>query len=152
VLGSSYCTADPRCDRLLSLLRDLELHGAPRFLLHDNRPCGHPVPATDVPHSELDQVAGAKLAVDGEIEQGEFPEALRQPKTYPDRPDFLQAQGRLLSYQLALVPGFEMSSKSAFGLIHGGFHAVKPPPALQFATSTLSDPLEPFPSGCFPAV
>jgi hypothetical protein len=120
VLGSSPCTADPRCDRLSSLLRDLELHGTPRFLLHDNRPCGHSVPAGDVPHSELDQVAGAKLAVDGEIEQGEFPQALRQLKTYPDRPDFLQAQGRLLSYQLALVPGFEMSSKAAFGLIQGG--------------------------------
>ncbi|MDB6107140.1 MAG: hypothetical protein JWO52_7139 [Gammaproteobacteria bacterium] len=37
-----------------------------------------------------------------------------QLKTYPDRPDLLEAQRRLLSYEPALVPGFAMSSTAAF--------------------------------------
>ena len=88
--------ADPCCDGLPSLLSDLKLHRTPCL------------------YSELHQVAGAKLAVDRQIEQGKFPHALGQLKTYPDRPDLLEAQRRLLSYELALVPGFAMSSTAAF--------------------------------------
>jgi hypothetical protein len=68
--------ADPRCDGLPSLLSDLELHGTPCLLLHDNRSCGHTVTAGDVLYPELHQVAGAELAVDCEIEQGKFSHAL----------------------------------------------------------------------------
>src|ERR1700730_12535801 len=102
--------ADPRCDRLPSLLCNLELHGTPCLLLHDNRPCGHAVAAGDVLYPELHPITGAELAVDCQIEERKFPHALGQLKTYPDRPDFLEAQRRLLSYELAFVPGFAMSS------------------------------------------
>ena len=112
--------ADPRCDGLPSLLSDLELHGTRCLLLHVNRPCGHMVTAGHVLYPKLHQIAGAELAVDREIEQGEFSHALGQLKTYPDRLDLLEAERRLLSYELALVPGFAMSSVAAFGLMHGG--------------------------------
>jgi hypothetical protein len=101
--------ANPRCDglpSLLRLLRDLELHGTSCLLLHDNRPCGYSVPASDVRYSELHKIAGAELAVDREIEQSKFSHALRELEAYPDRPNLLEAQGCLLPYELVLVPGF----------------------------------------------
>lgn len=61
-----------------------QLHRTPCLLLHDNRPCGHTVAACDVLHPELHQGAGAELAVDRQIEQGKFPHALGQLKTYPE--------------------------------------------------------------------
>jgi hypothetical protein len=73
------------------------------------RPHGH-----RVLYPELHQVAGAELAVDREIEQGKFSHALGQLKAYPDRPDLLETQRCLLSYELAFVPGFAMSSVAAF--------------------------------------
>jgi hypothetical protein len=114
VVRSSPCIADPRCDGLPSLLSDLELYGPPCLPLHDNCPCGHTVAAGHVLYPKLHQVAGAEFAVDREIEQGEFSRALGQLKTYPDGPDLLEAQRRLLSYELAFVPGFAMSSVAAF--------------------------------------
>jgi hypothetical protein len=58
-------------------------------LLHDNRPRGNVVAATDIPYPQLHQVTGPQLAVDRKIEQGKFPEAIRELQPYPDRPDFL---------------------------------------------------------------
>jgi hypothetical protein len=105
VVRSSPCLADPRRDGLPSLLSDLELHGTPCLLLHDNCPCCHTVAAGHVLYPKLHQVAGAEFAVDREIEQGEFSRALGQLKTYPDGPDLLEAQRRLCPTSLPLFRG-----------------------------------------------
>ena len=88
--------ADPCCDGLPSLLSDLKLHRTPCL------------------YSELHQVAGAKLAVDRQIEQGKFRHALGLTEDVSGSPRFLEAQRRLLPHELALVPGFAMSSTAAF--------------------------------------
>jgi hypothetical protein len=43
------------------------------LLLHHNRPRGYGLAVTNVSHLELYEIAGTEFAVDGEIEQGEFP-------------------------------------------------------------------------------
>jgi hypothetical protein len=51
-----------------------------------------------------DQIASAQLAVDGKVEQCEFPGSLIQLQPNPDSPDLLQLQRWLLAEQLAFVP------------------------------------------------
>jgi len=41
--------------------------------LHHNRSRGYGSAVADVSHLELYEIAGTEFAVDGEIEQGEFP-------------------------------------------------------------------------------
>jgi hypothetical protein len=50
------------------------------------------------------QVAPAQLAVQRQIEKGEFPNSLGELEADADCPDLLEAQRWLLAYQLALVP------------------------------------------------
>ena len=50
------------------------------------------------------QVAPAQLAVDGEVEQREFPGSMIQLQSNPDGPDLLQLQRWLLADQLPFVP------------------------------------------------
>jgi hypothetical protein len=47
------------------------------LLLHDDRPIGYAITVADVPDSQLDEVAGTQLAVHAQIEQREFPFAVR---------------------------------------------------------------------------
>src|SRR5439155_14036914 len=52
--------------------------------------------------AERDKIEAAQFAVDGEIEQGEFPDSKIQLQPNPDSPDLLQLW--LLAEQLAFVP------------------------------------------------
>src|SRR5439155_132171 len=52
--------------------------------------------------AERDKIEAAQFAVDGEIEQGEFPGSMIQLQPNPDSPDLLQLW--LLAEQLAFVP------------------------------------------------
>jgi hypothetical protein len=58
-----------------------------------------------IPHSQLYEVAGSKFAVNGQIEQGEFAPTLGELQTNADRPDLSELERRLLTNELALVPG-----------------------------------------------
>jgi hypothetical protein len=49
------------------------------LLLHHNCPRGYGLAVTDVSHLELYEIAGSEFAVDGEIEQGEFPATAGDP-------------------------------------------------------------------------
>jgi len=59
----------------------------------------------DVAHAQGDQVAAAQLAVDGEVEEGEVAQPLRQLQADPDGPDLADLERRLGAGQLALGPG-----------------------------------------------
>ena len=54
--------------------------------------------------AKRDQITPAQFAVDGEIEQCEFPGSLIELQPNPDNPDLLQLQRRFLAEQLAFVP------------------------------------------------
>jgi hypothetical protein len=59
----------------------------------------------DIADAQRDQVAAAQLAVDGEVEEGEVAQLVRQLQANPDRSDLPHFQRRLGAGQLALVPG-----------------------------------------------
>jgi uncharacterized protein (DUF2336 family) len=60
---------DPLLHGLARRRRDLKLHRALGFVLHDDRARGHPLAVAHVPDLEADKVATAQLAVDAKIEE-----------------------------------------------------------------------------------
>ena len=103
---------DPGGDRVARLLGDLKLDRTLGLLLHDNRAGGDPTALDHIVNMEPDQVAPAQLAVDGEVEQREFPGSMIQLQPNPDGPDLLQLQRRLLAEQLAFVPRRRSTTRS----------------------------------------
>ena len=59
---------------------------------------------SDVTYVKFYKVTSAQLAVDGQIEQGKFPDSLGQLKPDAYGPYLFQLQRQLLANQLALVP------------------------------------------------
>jgi hypothetical protein len=62
------------------------------------------VSTADVADLERDQIAAAKLAVDPQVEQGQFPDIALHLEADPKRPDVLELERRLLPNDLALAP------------------------------------------------
>jgi hypothetical protein len=97
--------ADPDGEGLAGLFGDFELHRSMGFLLHEHG-AGQQVAALgDVANPQLHEVAGAQLAVDGQIEQGQLAGIVGHLQANLDRTDFLEFEGRLLANKLAFVPG-----------------------------------------------
>ena len=67
------------------------------------------------------QIAPAQLAVDGEVEQREFPGSMIQLQSNPDGLDLFQLQGRLLADQLPFVPRY-YPPVSLGGGVDSGMH------------------------------
>jgi pimeloyl-ACP methyl ester carboxylesterase len=67
---------NPACDRVSRLLGDFELHRALRLLLHDDRAERYMTTLDHIVDSESNQIATAQLAVNGEVEQREFPRSM----------------------------------------------------------------------------
>ena len=68
---------DPDRDRLARLLRDLKLHRPSCLLLHDDGSGPYLISHRHIVSPQTDQVAGAKLAVDGEVEHSQSRISLR---------------------------------------------------------------------------
>jgi len=77
--------------RLTALLGDLELHGPLSLLLHDDGPTGHAFPMRDISDTQLHEITGSELTIDGEVEHGELSDPPRELQTDADRPDVLEA-------------------------------------------------------------
>ena len=84
------CSGDPRGYRIPRLLGDLELHWSLGFLLHDNRTAGDVTALDHIVDAQRDQITPAQFAVDGKVEQCEFPGSMIQLQPNPDSPDLLQ--------------------------------------------------------------
>src|SRR5436190_23740031 len=95
---------DPCGYRIPGLLGNLELHWSLCVLLHDNRAAGDVTALDHIVDAQRDQITPAQLAVDGKVEQCEFPGSMIQLQPNPDSPDLLQLQRWLLAEQLAFVP------------------------------------------------
>src|SRR5436309_11798345 len=67
------CGGDPCGYRIPRLLGDLELHWSLCFLLHDNRAAGDVTALDHIVDAQRDQITPAQFAVDGKVEQCEFP-------------------------------------------------------------------------------
>ena len=98
------CLDHPSADRDTSLLGDLKLHRALRFLLENHRALCHTITVGDVPYAHFDQIAGSQLAVDGEIKQREIAGRAAKLEADADRPDIAKPEGCFLTYEFAFVP------------------------------------------------
>ena len=73
--------------------------------LQDDRARRDPLALAHVADPQSHQITRPQLAIDAEIKQGEFARAVLDLQPDPNRPNVLDLQRRLLSDQLALVPG-----------------------------------------------
>src|SRR6266566_622029 len=112
---------DPGTDRVPRLFGDLELHRPLGLLLHDNRAWGNMTALEHIANVKPHQVAPAQLAVDGEIEQREFPDSMSQLQSNPDGPDLLQLQRWFLADQFPFVPRY-YTPFSLGGGVGSGMH------------------------------
>ena len=80
----------PGVDRVARLIREFELHRPLRLPLHDNRAGGDVTALDHIVDAQRDQITPTQLAVDGKVEQCEFPGSMIQLQPNPDSPDLLQ--------------------------------------------------------------
>lgn len=73
--------------------------------------------ATGLAPRQAPTARSPELTVDGEVEHGELSDALAELKA--NGPDILEAQRRLLTNELALVPRFALG-RGSNRLVHGG--------------------------------
>ncbi len=95
---------EPASHSLAGLLGDLELNGSASLPLHDRGSRSHPPIEGHIIDPQRDQVIGAQLAVESEVEQSQIPDAVGNLEPDPNGPDLLSFQRRLGSNQLAPVP------------------------------------------------
>jgi hypothetical protein len=73
----------------------------------------HAVTVADVPYPQLHEIAGAELAVDGQVEKGEISTATCDLESYANRPYLLKFEGGFLAYELSFVPRLTSGRESA---------------------------------------
>ena len=87
----------PGIDSLTGLPGQLKLNGATGFLLHDNCAIFDAVSHEDITDSQGNQITTAKLAVNGQVEQGQVARFPMDLKPDSDGPDFFGLQRRFLA-------------------------------------------------------
>src|SRR5918999_3258609 len=97
LVGPKLCLVDPGKNGLPGLFRDLELHRAVGFLLHDDRSGRHPITLRHVANPQPDEITAAQLAVDGQVEKSKVPNSIGQLKSDPDPPKLFQLEWELLA-------------------------------------------------------
>ena len=105
-VGASICRShvQPVLQRGAGLLRDLELNRTAGLVLDNCRPVSHVAADGDVIDPKADEIAAAKLAVDGEVEQRQIAFAVLDLKSDTNGPDLFRPQGTLLADETAFVP------------------------------------------------
>ena len=73
----------------------LEMDRKLGLLLQHHRGCGQPVTVAHVADAQFDQVAGALLVVDPQIEQGKVAQAALHLEPNPNGPDLMEVERRL---------------------------------------------------------
>lgn len=77
------CCRDPGGNRIPRWFGNLKLDRSLGLLLHDNRSGSNPIALDHIVNLEPDQIARAQLAIDGEVEQREFPGSMAQLQPNP---------------------------------------------------------------------
>ena len=96
ILGFESRLGDPACDGFLRLLCDLELHWTLRLLLHDDGTRGDSITVGHIANPQSHEVASPQLAVDSQVEQGEFAATVCDLEADSDRPDLFELERGLL--------------------------------------------------------
>src|SRR6516225_595624 len=95
---------DPCRDGVTGRRCDFELNRPMGLLLHDRCPVRDLAPVADFIDFELQKIASPQLAVDAQIEEGQFASTMFELQADAKRPDLLAFERRLLSDDLSLVP------------------------------------------------
>ena len=109
---------------LPSCLRHLELDGLTSLLLPDGRSVSGRAIGCHIFNSQPDQVTGAQLAVDGEIEHRQLAHEAVELQVGTNGPDLFRFQGRFLSNELAFVPGLAVEGLRVEGVVNS--HLIVP--------------------------
>lgn len=80
---------EPEPDSLPGLLGYLKLNGSAGLPLHDSGSGPHPPIEGYIVDPESDQVTGPQLAVEGQVEKGQVPDAVSNLEPDPNGPDLL---------------------------------------------------------------
>lgn len=110
----------PRDQRLARGFHQLKLHRSFGLLLHYHGSVTYASARHDIADGNLDDVAPAKLAVDGEIEQRSVAQTsvLVQPKS--DGPYLVRLQGAFCTQHTSFVPGAKLLKSRVYrGVSHG---------------------------------
>jgi hypothetical protein len=78
---------------------NFELDWSTSFALHYDSARSHGMTGPEIPDPDTDQIAATKLAVDGQIEEGEIPQALCQLQADADCPDVFPFERWFLPHQ-----------------------------------------------------
>jgi hypothetical protein len=92
-------------DGLAALFGDFKADRTPGFLLPNGGSLHCIAMGRDVLDFQAHDIATAKLAVDGEIEQSEVADLVLHLQSGADRPDVLGLQGRFRANKLTFIPG-----------------------------------------------
>ena len=118
IVSSQTSLPKPRAQNLPRLFRNLELHRALSFLLHNDRPCSDPVSVDKIADPQLHEIARSQFTIDGQVKERQFSNSAAQLQPDPNRPDVLQAQRRFLSDEFSFVPRPD-SRTSLNEVVHG---------------------------------
>jgi hypothetical protein len=97
-------TFEPCQDARPSWLQQLELDGALGLLLNDLCTVSYATPSNEVADANLHEIAPAKFAVDGKVEQGSVAKSMLLIQHEADRPDLLRLQRPFCTELSACVP------------------------------------------------
>ena len=95
---------DPGCDRLPSLLGDLELHWPVRLVLHDHGARQDCLALGDIQDAQAHQITATQLAINSEVEQRQITSFFGKLEPYSDGPDLFEFQRSFLINEPAFVP------------------------------------------------
>jgi hypothetical protein len=89
---------------LTGLLCKLELNGTACLPLHDRGLGSHSPTEGHIINPESNEVTSSHLAVEGQVEQGQIPDAMSDLEPEPNGPDLFSFERRFGANQLALIP------------------------------------------------
>jgi hypothetical protein len=105
-IGPAICRAhgQPVLQRGSGLFRDLELNRTAGLVLDDRCSVSHVSAGSNLIDPKADEIAAAKLAVDGEVEHRQIAFAVLDLKSDANGPDLFRPEWTLLANETAFVP------------------------------------------------
>lgn len=92
ITPSQPCTPNPCNHCLRCLLRNPELHGTLRLVLHDDCPCGHSITGHEIAQSQCHEIARSQFALYRHAKERRLPDPNAALQPGPHGPGLFQAQ------------------------------------------------------------
>src|SRR3989338_2345506 len=126
--SNHFRVADPTIERQPGSFSDLKADRLSRLTLGHLGTLLHPPSGKHVPDPQRDEVASAKLAVYGHVEQREVALVVGHFEADPDGPDMPRQERALLTNDAALVPGDASRTKGGEKIVGHEYTSSPPGP------------------------